>query len=634
MIRIKRGSDVKTILSTLRSTQGYYITNTARDQSQSDFKNRILLHTDLLAAKSREAAGYFSLEITGGASIHVDMLRKQVDPFLKLKILRQAMPDTMFQTLCRGVNLFGYRPYPQNVIRLTVRQFARYVDVWRTFDFLNHVPNMIAVFEEVAIAGKLNEPCLCFSTGPEHTNAYYLAKAAEIIAVTGSDITLCIKNHGGLASPRRIGELVDALKQSNPDVPIHYHGHNTDGNDVGRIVEAVRNGATIVDAADAAFSGFYGPPPILTVVQTLREYGFEAAGLDQQAVIDTSETIRDERRHYQPFESQIKGFQPTVQIHKLPGGAMGSSLEQAEKGGFIDRMPDILHRELPRVQQELGNYWSVTPGSQILWTTAVANVIEGERYGNPSGDLRNLLLGKYGPFPFRQPEDWIYEKVLGENWRQVLVEDGGVDEIDNIDLAHERFALAEHLGLEPTDEQLVLYLQHPNDAIEFFKFEEKFGQAYVLPPSMFFRQGGFDIGEKLAFRDHFGKEHMIEIGPSPMNEEGEVNVYLIVDHHQTIYPFREQGVSRQGGVTPLSKEEILDLAKAGDIRSPFKGRIAEISVNEGQEVLVGDRVAVMEAMKMQTPVLSEMAGIVTSIHAKKGDALKPGDKILKVDANE
>ena len=84
----------------------------------------------------------------------------------------------------------------------------------------------------------------------------------------------------------------------------------------------------------------------------------------------------------------------------------------------------------------------------------------------------------------------------------------------------------------------------------------------------------------------------------------------------------------------MSKEEIMDLAKAGDVRSPFSGKIVEISVAEGQEVMVGDRVAIMEAMKMQTPILAEMEGIVTAISAKKGDDLKPGGKILKIDQNE
>lgn len=635
MNRILYNTPVSEILTTLRESKGYYITNTARDLSQSDFKNRILLHTDMLAAPSRDKAGYFSLEITGGASVHVDMMRKQVDPFTKLKLLRKEMPNTMFQTLCRGVNLFGYRPYPQNVIRFTVQQFAKYVDVWRTFDFMNHVPNMVAVFEEVAAAGKLNEPCLCFSTGDEHTNEFYINKAKEIIDVTGREVLLCIKNHGGLGTPKRIGELIDSLKQALPDIPLHYHGHNTDGNDVGRITEAVKNGASIVDAADSAFTGFYGPPPVLSVIQTLKELGFEAMGIDEEAIIETSDVIRDERQHYAQFESQIKGFQPTVQIHKLPGGAMGSSLEQASKGDFLDQMPAILHKELPRVQKELGNFWSVTPGSQILWTTAVSNVLGEERYGNPSGDLKNLLLGKYGPFPFYEPETWIYEKVFGDNWQAILEEEGGKEDIANMDLAQERYALAEKINIEPTDEQLALYLQHPKDAVDFFKFEEEFGQSHVLPPSIFFKKGGFEIGEKIAFRDYEGKEHLIEIGPSPVTDTGETLVYLTVDHHPTVFNFAAPKTAvGDGPDNTLTKEEILDLNKMGDIHSLLSATIVEISVKEGQEVMVGDRVAVMEAMKMQTPILSEVEGNVTGIYAKAGDALQPGDRLLQIDQQE
>ncbi|MDH4320345.1 MAG: pyruvate carboxylase [Desulfobulbaceae bacterium] len=634
MERIVHGMEVSKAIKILRGRQanGYYITNTARDLSQSDFKNRILLHTDLLAAPSREQAGYFSLEITGGASVHVDILRKQVDPFLKLELLREKMPNTMFQTLCRGINLFGYRPYPQNVIRYVVREFAKYVDVWRVFDFMNHVPNMQAVFEEVQKAGKILEPCICFSTGPEHTNEYYVKKVGELLSVTGDEIILCIKNHGGLGSPKRIGDLVDAIMQKYPELIIHYHGHNTDANDVGRIEAAVLNGATIVDAADHEFTGYYGPPPILSVVHTLKDHGKVAIGLDENAVMETSEVLRDERPHYEFFESQFKGFDPTVQVHKLPGGATGSSFEQAVKGGFLDRMPEILKDELPKVQKELGNYWSVTPGSQILWTTAVSNVQGGDRYGNCSGDLKNLLLGKYGPFPFYSPPDWIYEKAFGPDWRQILEKEGGMDKIEDMDLEQERKALAEKIGAEPTDQQLVTYLQHPVDAVNFFKFQEKFGYTYVLPPSIFFRQGGFKLGETIKFRDHDGKEHIIEIGPKQKNEDGEWNVYLNIDHHQRVFVFEDETAVATGAAkTPeLSKQEIEALAKDGDIRAPFGANVYAINVKVGDEVAVGDPLVVLEAMKMQTPVESPVAGKVEEVSAAVGDAAKPGMKLLRI----
>lgn len=631
MKRIVHGMHYKEALQILRQADGYYLTNTARDLSQSDFKNRILLHTDLLAAESRENANYFSLEITGGASVHVDILRKQVDPFLKLELLREKMPNTMFQTLCRGVNLFGYRPYPQNVIRFAVREFAKYVDVWRVFDFMNHIPNMQAVFEEVQLAEKILEPSICFSTGPEHSDEFYVGKVQEILAVTGEDIILCIKNHGGLGTPKRIGELVAAIKHKYPELVIHYHGHNTDGNDIGRITAAVLNGATIVDASDHAFTGYYGPPPLLSVIHTLKDYGKEAIDLNEDAVIESSEVLRNERDHYEYFESQFKGFSPTVQIHKLPGGAMGSSFEQAVKGRFLDKMPTILHDELPKVQIELGNWWSVTPGSQILWTTAVTNVLEKDRYGNPSGDLKNLLLGKYGPFPFYRPADWIYEKVFGTGWQNLLADEGGVEDIEDMDIDKERQVLAERLGHKPTEQQLVTYLQHPNDAVNFFKFEEEFGKVYVLPPSIFLRRGGYKLGESLMFKDHDGKEHVIEIGPKQKDEKSEWSIYLNVDHQERNYTFKEEAKEGAAAAGPqLSKKEIEDLAKAGDMRATYSCNVCEIVAKEDEEVAVGDKLAVVEAMKMQTPVVSQVAGTVVEIQAKVGDALKVGDKILKI----
>lgn len=626
---------VENILEKVRRTKGYYVTNTERDQSQSDFKNRIMPHTQILAAEERNAAGFFSIEITGGASIHVDLLRKQINPLEKLEILSNHMPDTLFQTLCRGVNLFGYRPYPENVIRMTIRSFAKYVHVWRVFDFLNYVPNMIPVFEEVKKAGCLLEPSVCFSTGPEHTDAFYVGKVGEILDVAGPDIILAIKNHGGLGSAKRIGDLVRAILQKYPDLIIHYHGHNTDGNDIGRIVEAVRNGTKIIDAGDHAFTGFYGPPPILTVVDTLDAYGYRAAGLNRNAIIETSNRLRSEREYYGGFESQFLGFDPTVQIHKLPGGATGSSFEQAVKGGFLHLMPEILQKELPRVHVELGNWWSVTPGSQILWTTAVNHVVKKGRYKEPSDDLKNLLLERYGAFPFYRPAPEIYEAVFGPAWKKVLEQEGGYQNVEDIDLTIERRVLEHRLGRPATEAELVLYLQHPNDAVSFFKFEERFGKTWVLPPGVWLRKGGFNIGEKFEFPDAYGKLHVLEIGPQRRTKDGDFITLLVVDHHTepVLTVIEEENGAKKEARIALSAKEIEALARAGDIRSPTRGLVNQIPVAVGDEVNEGDILIVLEAMKMLTNVVSGISGKISEIVIPPGASVDIGERLMSIDIN-
>lgn len=629
-LRITPNMSVEEGLRVLRESKGYFITNTARDLSQSDFKNRILPHTDLLVAEDRDEAGYFSLEITGGASVHVDMLRKQINPFLRLKLLRARMPNTMFQTLCRGINLFGYRPYPENVIRLTVQEFAKYVEVWRVFDFLNHIPNMAPVFEEVKRAGKYLEPAVCFSTGPEHTDEFYVKKVKEILDVTGEDIILAIKNHSGLGTPSRIFALVSAIKQAYPDLIIHYHGHNTDGNEIGRVVAAVKAGAKIVDASDHAMTGFFGPPPALTVALTLAEEGYEAVGLNIDALISTSDKLKKVRPSYAIFESQFKGFDPTVHIHKLPGGAMGSSFEQAVKGGFLHRMPEILLKELPQVHRELGNFWSVTPGSQILWTTAVTHTLTGVRYENASEDLKRLLLERYGPFPFYKPSEDIYRAVFGANWKKIVSDECGAEQCEEINLEEEKVSLEKALRRATDIEEFVLYLQHPRDAVEFFKFEEEYGKTYVLPPEIWLREGGFQPRETVVFQDYTGKQHQVVFGPSHPTENGGVVTYLLVDHHPQPFLHKPAVSETVQEAKEYTTEELTALAEMGEIRAFSNGVIVEIQVKQGDHVEENGLLLTMESMKMLTRVTSPLEGVVKELPVKPGQNVKRGDLLAKI----
>ncbi len=522
------------ILDRLRQTSGYFMTNNERDLSQSDFKCRIMPNTTLKVAPYRDETGYFAFEICGGASVHVDLMRKQINPFEKLRLVRKAMPRTLLQAVCRGRSLFGYRPYPDNVLRMAVRLFSRYIDVWRIYDFLNYVPNLTVVAEEVRNAGKILMPSICFNTGYGYTDDYYLDKVKEILSVTGEDIILSIKNHSALGTPRRIGDLVAAIRRRFPNLLLEYHGHNTDGNDLGRMVAAVMEGVKIVEVSDHGAGGIYSQAPALSMMQTLRDYGMKAPGFKVQPLVDASDILRRERRIYERFQSAYHGFDPTVKRHKLPGGAANIAFEQAERVGLLERIHEVLS-ELIDVNKELGNICSVTPGSQIFWTTAVNNVLHG-RYRNPTDDLKRLLLERYGPFPIYKPEDWIYEKVLehnrkdGKKWRQILEEEGGITRPPDEDLEARRRELQGKINRPATDEELCLYLQFPRDAVDYFKFENKFGKTWMLPTEVWFHRGGFQDGDRITFPDYEGKTHYIDF-ISTRRTGDSVQTSLLVDYN-------------------------------------------------------------------------------------------------------
>lgn len=522
------------ILDFLHHTPGYFITNNERDVSQSDFKCRIMPHTSLRVAPYRDEVGFFAFEITGGATVHVDLMRKQINPFEKLRLIRRAMPNTLLQAGCRGRSLFGYRPYPDNVLRLAVQLFSRYVDVWRVYDFMNHIPNMVVVGEEVKKAGKILMPCICFTTGRDHTDEFYIGKVEEIVSTFGDDIILCIKNHSAVGSPKRIADFVKAVSERFPYLLLAYHGHNTDGNDLARMVAAVLEGVKIVEVADHGYGGIYSQAPALSLIQTLNDYNYQAPGLKVQPLVDTSDILRLERRQYEQFESPYRGFDPTVKRHKLTGGAASLAFEQAEKLGLLERIHEVFS-DLIMVNRELGNIWSVTPGSQILLTTALNNVVYG-RYERPSDDLKRLLLGRYGPFPFHEPQEWIYKKVLesnradGKKWHQILADEAGIQRLADEKLEDRRQELEKHLGRMVSEEELCLYLQFPRDAVEYFKFEEKFGKTWLLPPHVWFKRGGFEDGTNITFSDNSGKTHQIDF-ISTRRSGDLVHTSLLVDYH-------------------------------------------------------------------------------------------------------
>ena len=522
------------ILETLRRSPGYFLTNNERDVSQSDFKGRIMPQTTLKVAPSRDETGYFAFEISGGASVHVDLLRKQINPFEKLRLIRKAMPRTLLQTVCRGRNLFGYRPYPDNVIRMTVRLFSRYIDVWRIYDFLNHVPNLTVVAEEVKRAGKILMPCICFNTAPEYTDDYYIEKIEEILSTMGEDIILGIKNHSALGTPKRVGDLVRSIRQRFPYLLVAYHGHNTDGNDLGRMVAAVLEGTRIVEVSDHGFGGMFGQAPALSFIQTLNDYGLKATGIKVQPLINASDMLRRERRLYDRFESPYRGFDPTVKKHKLAGGAATMALDQAENLGLMERIHEVFD-ELIQVNADMGNICSATPGTQIFWTTAVNNVLHG-RYEKPTDDLKRLLLGRYGPFPFYDPPEWIYEKVLehnrtdGKKWLQILSEEAGLQRMEDADMDDCRRRLESKLQRPATEEEICLYLQFPHDALEYLRFEDRFGKTWLLPPEVWFKRGGFPDGTGITFPDHAGKTHHIDV-VSTRRTDDTVHTSLLVDYH-------------------------------------------------------------------------------------------------------
>jgi biotin carboxyl carrier protein len=84
-------------------------------------------------------------------------------------------------------------------------------------------------------------------------------------------------------------------------------------------------------------------------------------------------------------------------------------------------------------------------------------------------------------------------------------------------------------------------------------------------------------------------------------------------------------------VPSVAKTSSPSVAKGvGTVKSPLPGIILQVCVNEGDSVKIGDRLIVLEAMKMENNINSDKEGRIVSVKVKKGDSVLEGDLLIEI----
>src|SRR4029079_16234258 len=139
---------------------------TFRDAHQSLLATRLRTRDMLRVAEAyaHMLPGLFSIEMWGGATFDTAMRFLKEDPWERLALLREKIPNILFQMLIRGSNAVRYTSYPDNVVVAFVKESAAAgIDIFRVFDSLNWVPNMARTLEAFREAGALCEAAICYT---------------------------------------------------------------------------------------------------------------------------------------------------------------------------------------------------------------------------------------------------------------------------------------------------------------------------------------------------------------------------------------------------------------------------------------------------------------------------------------
>ena len=116
---------------------------TLRDGQQSILATRLRTEDIIEIAKDMKNIPFYSMEVWGGATFDSATRFLAEDPWERLKLLKEILPNTPLMMLLRGKSLVGYKSYNNEIIDSFIKESAKTgIDIFRVFDALNDEENL------------------------------------------------------------------------------------------------------------------------------------------------------------------------------------------------------------------------------------------------------------------------------------------------------------------------------------------------------------------------------------------------------------------------------------------------------------------------------------------------------------
>ncbi|RZT00135.1 pyruvate carboxylase [Aquimarina brevivitae] len=614
----------------------HFTDTTMRDAHQSLLATRMRTYDMLKVAEgfAKNHPEVFSMEVWGGATFDVCLRFLKENPWERLRLLREAMPNLLLQMLIRGSNGVGYTAYPDNLVEKFVEQsWENGVDVFRIFDSLNWMQSIAPCIEHVRKrTNGLAEGSLCY-TGDildpkltKYTLEYYVQLAKDI-ENAGAHI-LGIKDMAGLLKPYAASELVSALK-AEINIPIHLHTHDTSSVQSATYLKAIEAGVDVVDVALGGLSGLTAQPNFNAIVEMLKFHERENK-IDINKLNEYSHYWEAVREYYYVFESGLKSGTGEVYQHEIPGGQYSNLKPQAEGLGLSDRFHEIT-KMYGEVNKLFGDLVKVTPSSKVVGDMAqylVSNNLtiedvkeRGESISFPQSVV-SLFKGELG-----QPEGGFPKEL-----QKVILKDQEAftnrpnAHLEPIDFEEEfkdfQKTFKKGMGRELDITDFLSYKLYPKVFTGAYNHHLKYGNVMNIPTKNFFY--GMTPGEEIIVELDKGKILLIEmISIGEPNEEGMVTVFFKVNGQTRNVEIQDNSIKVDKVVHVKA-----DKSDPKQIAAPLQGSLSSVLVKTGQQVKKNEPLFIIEAMKMETTITANEAATVKKIVIKSGTMVEADDLVL------
>jgi len=595
----------------------YIMDTTIRDGQQSLWATRMPVGDMLPILPQMDAVGYWAIEAWGGATFDTCLRFLDENPWERLRSIKTKAPNTPLSMLSRGQNLIGYKHYSREIVHRFIHAAKRNgVDIFRVFDALNDIRNIVDNAEAIKECGGHFEGAISYTISPVHTLDNYL-EYGQALKDLGAD-TIAIKDMAGLLTPYRAERIVKAFN-AEIGLPLHIHCHYVGGMAPANILKAAEAGAAIADTAHAPLAFGNSHPAVEMIVAALRESRFDT-GLDLDLLFEISEyweAVR-QRNHYKRGVSSLTHMK--VYSHQVPGGMMSNLVAQLAVQNAEDRLDEVM-AEIPQVRAEVGYPPLVTPMSQIVGTQAVFNVLTGRRWGVVSREMKDYLCGYYGKAPGPIDKE-IQRKVVGSS--EILPPDVAPGSL--VTTTYDE--VAEEIGdLAQSEEDVLMYAMFPNEARTYLskhRTSEKVDFLLAEESSETKEDDYVDINQ---IRELVRIAEESGVGEITVEEEG------------TRVSIRMPGAAPAASAAPAAAQVPVAATEAAPqanaaaaepaadvpptwipVTAPMVGTYYEAPapgadpfVREGDEVLAGQTLCIVEAMKLMNEIEAEQMGTIRKV---------------------
>lgn len=614
------------------------ITDTSmRDAQQSLLATRMRTVDMTRIAPAYAVAGknLFSLEMWGGATFDTSYRFLKESPWERLDTLRKLIPNVLFQMLFRGANAVGYKNYPDNVIREFIRESAASgIDIFRIFDSLNWLKGMEISIDEALKQNKIVEGCLCYTgditdkTRKKYNIDYYVRLAQEL-EKQGCHF-LGIKDMSALLKPSAAYELVSTLKEKI-SIPIHLHTHDSTGNGVASMLMAAQAGVDVVDLAFNGIAGLTSQPALNSLIAALVNTKRDT-GLDLDDLQKISDYWADIRKYYYQFESGLRSGSAEIYKYEIPGGQYSNLKPQVESFGLGHQFEEV--KEMYSVVNDmLGDIVKVTPSSKAVGDMAIfmvqnqltpENIYEKGKNMDFPDSIVSYFEGMMG-----QPEGGFPEKlqkIVLKDREPLTCRPGELLPPEDFDAVKEY--LHKDLGIDAGRREALSYIMYPRMYEDYIKGLDEQGPLNMMSSDIFFY--GLNEGETGDVELEEGKIMNVRLlDIKEADEEGNSTVSFEVNGG-----FRAVKVPNEAAAKSMTivRKPMADQDNPAHVGANIPGTVIKMLVKEGEEIKENQPLLILEAMKMETNVLSPRDGKVERILVEIGARVEAGELIVELDA--